>query len=126
MLVVEDQRAVRLVVVRALRRRGYRLYEAQDGLEALGIIEKHGPEIDLLLTDVVMPNMNGTELALRFRAVCPHAKVLLMSGYTDEEANRRGALESGHELLQKPFKPDALVQRVREILDGPVAGSRKP
>lgn len=65
-----------------------------------------------------MPKMTGTELARRFRESHPGAKVLLMSGYTDEEANRHGVLESGHALLQKPFMPNALVLRVRQILDG--------
>ncbi|NCQ36426.1 response regulator, partial [bacterium] len=67
--------------------------------------------------DVVMPKMSGTQLASHFRERCPHAKVLLMSGYTDEAANRHGVLESGHALLQKPFMPNALLLRVRKILD---------
>jgi len=116
-LVVEDQRAVRNLAVRALRAWGYRVLEAQNGEAAMAVLREHGDSIDLLLTDVVMPKISGTELAQRFRESRPGAKVLLMSGYTDEEANRHGVLESGHAFLQKPFLPNALVLRVREILD---------
>ena len=115
-LVVEDQRGVRQLAVRALRGWGYRVLEADNGETALAVIGEHGDAIDLLLSDVVMPKMSGTELAARFREACPGARVLLMSGYTDETANRHGVLESGHALLQKPFTPDMLVLRVREVL----------
>ena len=117
-LVVEDQRAVRQLAVRALRGWGYRVLEADNGEAALALIREHGGAIDLLLSDVVMPKMSGTELAARFREACPGARVLLMSGYTDEEANRHGVLESGYALLQKPFMPNTLVLRVREALAG--------
>jgi len=116
-LVVEDQRAVRELSVRALSRSGFRVLEAEDGEAALRVLDEQAASIDLLLTDVVMPKMSGTQLASHFRERCPHAKVLLMSGYTDEAANRHGVLESGHALLQKPFMPNALLLRVRKILD---------
>ena len=122
-LVVEDQRAVRQLAVRALRGWGYRVLEADNGEAALAVVREHGDSIDLLLSDVVMPKMSGTELAARFCEVCPGATVLLMSGYTDEEANRHGVLESGHLLLRKPFMPNTLVLRVREILDGAPAAA---
>ena len=124
-LVVEDKRAVRQLIVRALRRWGYQVLQAENGEAALAVVRAHVGSIDLLLSDVVMPKMSGTELAARFREARPGARVLLMSGYTDEEANRHGVLESGHSFLQKPFVPNILVQRVREILDaGPVTAGK--
>jgi DNA-binding NarL/FixJ family response regulator len=87
----------------------------------LSIAHRRGITIDLLLTDVVMPEMSGRELAERFTKLKPRAKVLFMSGYTDDAIVRHGVLSQGTAYLQKPFSPDTLARKVREVLDlGPV------
>lgn len=116
-LVVEDQDAVRAVVRKTLATHGYVVLEAGLGAEALEVVDGHSTRIDLLLTDVVMPTMSGRELAERIRAIHPAIRVLYMSGYTDEAVVRNGILGSAVPFLQKPFTPNVLVQRVREVLD---------
>ncbi len=114
-VVVEDDDSVRELVVRALRTYGYRVLEAVDGVDALDLFEISPPgSIDMLLTDVVMPRMNGPELADRVSKTHPGAKLLYMSGYSDDSLfeNCKDA-----ELLQKPFTPEALGIKVREVLD---------
>jgi len=119
-LLVEDEPAVRELVARVLRNQGYTLLQAANGDEGLRVARQHGPQkIHLLLTDVVMPLMGGTELAQRMRALNPQAKVLFTSGYTDDTLLHHGVPESGMEFLQKPFTPSALARKVRAVLDSP-------
>jgi PAS domain S-box-containing protein len=116
-LLVEDSANVRGVARRALSRSGYVVMESESPLDALAQASRPGRRIDLLLTDVVMPNMSGRVLAERFAELHPNAKVLFMSGYTDDAIVRHGVLTSSMPYLQKPFTPGALARRVREVLD---------
>jgi PAS domain S-box-containing protein len=116
-LVVEDEDAVRHLVEVVLGQRGYRVLLAQDGKEALAVCQARSREIDLVLTDVVMPEMSGRELASRIAEVAPAARVLFMSGYTDDAALRQHVLEPGAPFLQKPFTPATLAAKVREVLE---------
>jgi PAS domain S-box-containing protein len=116
-LLVEDEQGVRSMVRGVLKSRGYTVLEASRGDEALQICKRHEGTIHLLLTDVVMPEMGGRELAKRVVNLRRDAKVLLMSGYTDDAVIRQGELKPGVGLLQKPFTPDALASKVREVLD---------
>jgi two-component system cell cycle sensor histidine kinase/response regulator CckA len=116
-LLVEDEPGVRHLARDVLSRYGYRVIEAADGAEALRLAEGHAEPIDLLLTDVVMPGMSGAELAARFRALHPGVPVLYASGYADEAVVSHGVRHEGMPFLQKPFEPDDLVRRVREVLD---------
>ncbi len=116
-LLVEDQEQVRVVAESILKRNGYRVLVAQGAGDALLLCEKHPGAIALLLTDVVMPQMSGAELAKRFAATRPDTKVLCMSGYTDDSVVRHGVLESGMAFLQKPFTPESLTRKVRLVLD---------
>jgi PAS domain S-box-containing protein len=117
-LVVEDEESVRTLAQVILQRVGYKVLPAKDGREALEIFESQGDPIDLLLTDVIMPGMNGRELAERLTRVQPGIKVLYMSGYTDNSVVHRGILDKGVAFLQKPFTPKDLARKVREMLDG--------
>jgi signal transduction histidine kinase/ActR/RegA family two-component response regulator len=114
-LVVEDETSLGTLVRRTLTRNGFTVHGAENAAEALSMIES-GLVPDLLLTDVVMPGMSGRELATRVRQLCPDVRVLFMSGYTDDEIVRRGSLEEGTELLEKPFAMRDLSRRVRQIL----------
>lgn len=118
-LLAEDEAAVRALVSRALRASGYCVLEAQDGLEAVRIAGEFGGVIDLVITDVVMPELAGRLLSERLAELRPDIKVLYMSGYTDDAIIRHGVLERGAAFLQKPFTPDTLAMKVRAILDGP-------
>jgi two-component system, cell cycle sensor histidine kinase and response regulator CckA len=124
-LVVEDEPAVRMLVTRILGRSGYTVLEAADGAEAVRLAESHRTPIDLLLTDVIMPRMNGSVVAARVLAHQPGARVLFMSGYTDDAIAQHGVLGTGTQFLEKPFPPETLTQRVREVLDG-TARARTP
>ena len=112
-LLVEDEPAVRRLFVRALAREGYRIHEARDGQEAVELFRRHGPSIDLLVTDLRMPQMGGVELARRLRAERPEMKLLCVSGY----AGHDDVPVIDAEFLAKPFSRDALLAKVREILD---------
>jgi two-component system cell cycle sensor histidine kinase/response regulator CckA len=117
-LLVEDESSVRNLAYRILCQQGYTVLEAANGDEALCIVQEHiGKEIDLLLTDVVMPRMSGKELADRLKTLKPELKVLFTSGYTDDSIVHRGVLATGTHFLQKPFSPKTLSQKVREVLD---------
>ena len=116
-LVAEDDGDVRSLVVQILKKQGYKVLEAANGEEAFMICEKHEGAIDLLVTDVVMPVMSGRELTDRLLLLQPKIKILYMSGYTDEAIVRHGVLEEGVNFFQKPFSMEALVLKVREVLD---------
>jgi PAS domain S-box-containing protein len=117
-LLAEDQEQVRAVAHGILRRHGYRVIVAQNPGEALLLCEAHSGPIHLLLTDVVMPHLSGADLARRIAVTRPETKVLFMSGYTDDSVVRHGVLEDGVAFLQKPFTPESLARKVREVLDG--------
>jgi len=116
-LIVEDEIGVRHVVAHSLELLGYNVIEASDGTEAIAIAERSEQSVDLLITDVVMPAMNGTELAQRVASLRPGLRVLLMSGYADRALIHRGLREQNGSFLQKPFTPEALATKVREVLD---------
>jgi CheY-like chemotaxis protein len=116
-LVVEDQAEVRTLTRKVLEGRGYSVLVAAGGSEARGVAERHRGPIHLLLTDVIMPDMSGGEVARQLAQPRPETKVLYLSGYTDEAIVRHGVLEPGMAFLQKPFTPDALAVKVREVLD---------
>jgi PAS domain S-box-containing protein len=118
-LLVEDALRVRAVVREILEMNGYNVLEARHGVEALEISERHQGPIHLMVTDVVMPQMSGRELAQRLQPLRPDMKVLYMSGYTDDAIVRHGVLGAGMAFLSKPFTPDALALKVSEVLDTP-------
>ncbi|MBW2121321.1 MAG: PAS domain-containing protein [Deltaproteobacteria bacterium] len=118
-LLVEDELSVRNVTAGTLRAQGYTVLEASDGKEALAVARQHRDRrIDLLLTDVVMPQMGGRALAERLLAERPDTKVLFFSGYPGEAIVHHGVLDRGSAFLQKPFSPAGLAWKVREVLDG--------
>jgi CheY-like chemotaxis protein len=116
-LLVEDEPGVRAFAGEALRMQGYTILEAKHGIEAQLLSAQHPASIHLLLTDVVMPQMNGREVAERLLPQRPGLKVLYMSGYAEQAVINRGIMESGFAFLQKPFTQHALVSKVREVLD---------
>jgi CheY-like chemotaxis protein len=116
-LVVEDEPQIRQMACEVLSECGYKLLVAANGVEALRILKEESAAIDLILTDVVMPEMNGRELAEHVAVARPAAKVLYMSGYTNDAIVRHGVLDSGTWFVQKPFSPDALARKIREVLD---------
>jgi signal transduction histidine kinase len=115
-LVVEDETSVLKLVRRLLEAEGYVVLSAQGGEEALLLAEQHPEPIDLLLTDVVMPGLNGIALAERFAELRPETPVLFMSGYADAAVVQRQIIDAGRAFLQKPFAPDRLLGRVRDVL----------
>jgi signal transduction histidine kinase len=118
-LLVEDDAQVRNVVQVVLRRAGYEIVEARNGSDALALAGDGVRTFDLLLTDVVMPGMSGRELADQVRKIRPEMKVLLMSGYTNGWVVRNGVVDANVAFLQKPITPEALLKKMREVLDGP-------
>lgn len=119
-LVVEDEEGVRRLIGHVLRMRGYHVLEAADAEEALRIFSESGEQVDLILTDMVMPGKSGRELAEIVHHVRPDTRIMFMSGYTDDVLLRTGALRPGMAFLQKPLRADQLSARVREALDSPV------
>jgi signal transduction histidine kinase/ActR/RegA family two-component response regulator len=117
-LLVEDEESVRELAARMLRQQGYKLLEAANGNEALQLVQKQPDErIHLVVTDVIMPQMGGKALTDQLKTMRPDIKVLFISGYTDKAVVHHGLLESGIAFLQKPFSPQMLVRKVREVLD---------
>ena len=116
-LLVEDEPAVRVLVRDTLRLFGYQVLEARHGFEAQSIAHQHTGPIHLLITDVVMPQMSGRELAEGLATEHAHMKVLYMSGYTESAVIHHGVLNPGTAFLQKPFTPETLTRKIREILD---------
>jgi DNA-binding NtrC family response regulator len=115
-LVVEDEAGIRALVRKILRRQGYEVLEASNGEEALTICRDHPGKIGLLITDVIMPEVGGRELVDRFHALRSDAKVLYVSGYTDDAGIYSGKFPPGTAFLQKPFTLGALLDKVKEVL----------
>ena len=119
-LFVEDEDALRRLGARVLTGGGYNVLFAANGREALEVLERHGKAVDLLITDVVMPGMSGRELSQAIAAKNMARRTLFMSGFTEDAIVRHGVLEPGLAFMYKPFSPDALLCKMREVLDGPV------
>ena len=116
-LLVEDDPDVRALAADILKSNGYEVVLASNGVEALRVCEKHGGKIDLVVTDVIMPNMNGPELAQHARRMYPEVQVVFMSGYADHAISAKGVLDDNAVFLQKPFTPSVLTHKLREVLD---------
>ena len=116
-LLVEDEEMLRKLARQSLKGHGYEIVEASNGIEAIAMSAQHPGAIHLLLTDVIMPGMNGRELATRVLQTRSSLKVLFMSGYTDDAIVHQGVLDASANFIQKPFMPDGLARRVREVLD---------
>jgi CheY-like chemotaxis protein len=123
-LIVEDQEEVRAVVRSALQGHGYTVVEAPDGPSVLSLLPELPQKVDLLLTDVVMPQMSGRELTERIRQINGNLRVLYMSGYPNDAIVRHGVLAADIDLLPKPFAVAQLLARVREVLDRPSPDAR--
>jgi len=119
-LVAEDEEMVRKLACQILEMSGYRVLEAANGGAALLICERHNEPIHLLITDVIMPEMGGRELADRLAQLRPEMKVLYMSGYTDNAVVHHGVLNEGANFIEKPFATHALARKVREVLDASI------
>lgn len=116
-LIVEDNETVRELTCDMLERQGYTVVPARSGVEALDLIDSHDGSIDLLLTDVIMPDVNGKELYVQITGKSPDTKVLYMSGYTNDVIDQRGVLDDGVKFIQKPFTIQGLAAKVREVID---------
>jgi CheY-like chemotaxis protein len=123
-LLVEDDERLRTLAARVLGERGYTVLPASNGADALAVAEGHPGVIHLVVSDVVMPGMTGRILAERLTTLRPSVKALFMSGYTDDDVMRRGILDRSTAFLQKPFTPDQLAQKVREVLEASSRGPR--
>ena len=121
-LLVEDEDILRALSERVLKRYGYTVLSASGGPDAISIATDSGNTLHAVVTDVVMPGMNGRELAEKLRQIRPGLRILFMSGYTDDEVIRRGVQRGDAAFLQKPFTPAELARKVREVLDGVPAG----
>jgi nitrogen-specific signal transduction histidine kinase/ActR/RegA family two-component response regulator len=118
-LLVEDDQRVRVLLRDLLALRGYTIIDAEDAQEALLKLSQARATVNLLLTDVVMPGMNGRELAEQALQICPTLKVIFTSGYTEDECLRRQVLLNNAHFLQKPFVPQKLLEKLRDVLDAP-------
>jgi len=116
-LLVEDEEGVRDFAAEVLSRAGYRVIVARDGVEGLAEAEGCAGQIELLVTDVVMPRLGGAELARSLAATHPESRILFITGYTENAAMNGNHLESGACILQKPFSASAFLRKVREVLD---------
>ena len=116
-LLIEDNEMNRDMLSRRLMRKGYTVLTAADGAEALEVLQKHGRDIDLLVTDVVMPRLDGQGLADELRRRAPHVRILFSSGYTDDAILRYGVLHAEVSFLQKPYTVEGLVHKIRQTLD---------
>ncbi len=116
-LIVEDDGSLRNLTRKILERYGYSILKAENGEDALRISEEQDGSIDLMITDVVMPKMSGREVAERLQSLRPEIKVIYMSGYTDNAIVHHGVLASGLNFIEKPFTPEDLARKVREVLD---------
>jgi DNA-binding NtrC family response regulator len=116
-LVVEDDQTVRELVCSVLTAQGYHVLCASHGKEALRLANQHDGEIDLMVSDVIMPEMHGPQLAREIQRTRPHTKVLFVSGYSDTDISDQGVIDPDVRFLEKPFTPDILGRKVREVLD---------
>jgi two-component system cell cycle sensor histidine kinase/response regulator CckA len=116
-LVVEDAEALRLLIRELLEDAGYTVFDAESPERAIALVQSATGPLDLVLTDMVMPQMNGQELSKRILALRPQTRVVFMSGYTDQFVGEAGTLEPGALFLQKPFTMEALLRTVRRALD---------
>jgi len=116
-LLVEDESGVRELAYSVLKGYGYKVFKAASGEEAVSICNSLPNKIDLMLSDVVMPKMNGQQLSEYLKPRRPDMKVLFMSGYTDETILRYGVMQSTTAYLQKPFTPEGLGRKIREVLE---------
>src|SRR5262249_49411542 len=119
-LIAEDNEGVRALTVRILTGAGYRVFEGCDGVDALETLRSLPEPVDLLISDVMMPRMNGSELTAQFQQMQPGTPILLISGYMDEDTVHR-AFNEPDAILAKPFTPDALLSRVRELIGVPTS-----
>jgi CheY-like chemotaxis protein len=115
-LVVEDDPALRRLMVRTLSAKGYRVLEASDGAEALQLVDRHGGPLDLVLTDIIMPGLSGPALVERLLPRTPDLKVLYITGYSEDAIRQHGLLPAGGALLEKPFTAHQLAERARAAL----------
>ena len=125
-LLVEDETRVRKLIVDVLAARGYHVIEATRGADAIRLCREYSSQIDLAVVDVVMPEMSGPELVRQITPLEPEMRVLYISGYTEEAMVHHGIEQSGAAFLQKPFLPDVLARKVREVLDGRSNTAPKP
>jgi two-component system cell cycle sensor histidine kinase/response regulator CckA len=116
-LIVEDEAPLRSLLRAVLQMNGYKVLEAHNGQEALGLIQLHSQPIHLIISDVIMPKMGGRELSDHLAQTHPHIKILAVSGYTDDAIFRHGMLQPGAAFLQKPFTPSALLRKIREMFN---------
>jgi two-component system, cell cycle sensor histidine kinase and response regulator CckA len=123
-LLVEDDPLVRTIAHRALAGAGFDVLEAADGLQALALVGRHA-QIDVVLSDLAMPELGGRELAQRLSEARPGLPVIFMSGYTDDDLVRRGLLETGIPYLEKPFSPEDLTRKIRDVLNSVTPSSRE-
>jgi Response regulator containing CheY-like receiver domain and AraC-type DNA-binding domain len=103
--------------MRILKQNGYRVLEAGNGSDALRICEDEGDDVDLIVTDIVMPEMGGSELAKKVRELKPETRILFTSGYTEDAVVRQSLLHAGEAFIEKPFTPGSLAKKAREVLD---------
>jgi two-component system, cell cycle sensor histidine kinase and response regulator CckA len=118
-LLAEDDASVRHMLVRTLRQNGYTVLEASNGKDAIGIIEQRGDQIQLIITDIVMPELGGRGLADYVNLVRPQTRIIFMSGYTDDVIIRHGELDPGMVFLQKPITLESFLQKIRYVLETP-------
>lgn len=114
-LLVDNEEVVRTFVKTILKDSGYNVLEAATGFDALEIERTYSDSIHMVLTDLIMPKMSGTELKQRIVAMRPDIRCLFMSGYTDDSISQRGVLKSETAFIEKPFSPDALAKKIREV-----------
>lgn len=125
-LVVEDEAGFRSLLVRSFESCGYTVLAASHGEEALAICKGHAGPLHLLLTDVVMPGMNGLELARKVMAMRSETRIIIMSGHVDNAIVLNSALKPTTPFFHKPFSFDELLRKVREVLDTPFGGTSPP
>ncbi len=114
---MEDQLELRNVVSQSLKMHGYNVLESENGSEALEICKKMKNKINLVVTDVIMPNMSGRELVEVLRDKYPYIKYLFMSGYNEEIIGKHGSLFNAKTFIQKPFTPPVLLKKIREVIN---------